>query len=94
MTFPAHTNADPDPTTQIAWPAKKTKRTRTNSLERPSDLAESSGASNAGNANVKKEVVATGRRMSTMDLIKMSISMAGAQVAWTVELGCVSGTHA
>ncbi|THG97610.1 hypothetical protein EW026_g4422 [Hermanssonia centrifuga] len=87
MTFPAHTNADPDPTTQIAWPAKKTKRTRTNSLERPSDLAESSGASNAGNSNVKKEVVATGRRMSTMDLIKMSISMAGAQVAWTVELG-------
>lgn len=30
------------------------------------------------------------RRMSTLDLVNLSISMAGAQIAWTVELGYVA----
>ena len=34
-----------------------------------------------------KEVDSMGKRMSTWDLVKLSISMAGAQIAWTVELG-------
>jgi solute carrier family 45, member 1/2/4 len=29
------------------------------------------------------------RRMTTWDLVNLSISMAGAQIAWTVELGYV-----
>ena len=43
------------------------------------------------NGNGKaKEVGPIEKRMSTWDLIKLSISMAGAQIAWTVELGFVS----
>lgn len=44
-----------------------------------------------GSDNGKAKVVDPSRKhMSTLDLVKLSISMAGAQVAWTVELGCVA----
>ncbi|KAI0089327.1 hypothetical protein BDY19DRAFT_889996 [Irpex rosettiformis] len=97
MTFPTSNDAsDPDPTTQIAWPSRQAKRVRINdSVERArartmppeatnSDDLHRGGANGSGSG---KEVDSLTKRMSTWDLVKLSISMAGAQIAWTVELG-------
>ncbi|KAJ3554771.1 hypothetical protein NM688_g2936 [Phlebia brevispora] len=94
MTFPTNVDADPDPTTQIPWPSRGTTRRRASSLEPVGSIAGSSAivedavvtnGKNGGTAVKEDEVLK--RRMSTMDLVKLSISMGGAQVAWTVELG-------
>ncbi|KAI0081691.1 MFS general substrate transporter [Panus rudis PR-1116 ss-1] len=90
--FPSSADADPDPTTQIAWPSKNgRKHVR---LQSPEDVPtpETSNGNGSSPPKPRKDGSSkTGdlgtRRMSTMDLIKLSISMAGAQVAWTVELG-------
>ncbi|KAH9938239.1 major facilitator superfamily domain-containing protein [Fomitopsis serialis] len=90
MPFPAtNAGADPDPTTQIAWPSRNGKR-----RDPASDQAESAedGQSSTAAAGGKRtrtpERDGDGdRRMSTVDLMKLSVSMAGSQVAWTVELG-------
>lgn len=94
MTFPSNVDVDPDPTTQIPWPARGPKRLRASSLEPSASVAGSSTVNDAAydvtngkGSNVHKDEGKS--RMSTMDLIKLSISMAGAQVAWTVELGYV-----
>ncbi|KAH7887635.1 hypothetical protein F5I97DRAFT_1861745 [Phlebopus sp. FC_14] len=86
-------DADPDPTTQIAWPTAR-HRQRTSSgtqVERSSDP--SCGTANSyqstdGSGKPPHSVAKpTWKRLSTWNLITLSISMAGAQVAWTVELG-------
>lgn len=89
MTF-ANVDIDPDPTTQIAWPASNGKRVRLNEPHvDDSSIGESSTGygSNQASGKPDKDADPTLRRMSTWDLVKLSISMAGAQVAWTVELG-------
>ncbi len=89
MTF-ANIDVDPDPTTQIAWPASNGKRIRvTEPTIDESALGEASNGSNQPGAKNDKDDDSTQRRMSTWDLVKLSISMAGAQIAWTVELGSV-----
>lgn len=101
MAFPSNVDADPDPTTQIPWPARSAARRRASSLEQPRSIAGSSamineeavdvnGTGNGNGKNAAREDGLVRRRMSTMDLVKLSISMAGAQVAWTVELGYVA----
>ena len=91
MTFPANADADPDPTTQIPWPARQ-KRVRIDSVERsrtlPVENATSGDLRSSSNGKTK-DADPLRKRMSTWDLIKLSISMAGAQIAWTVELGYV-----
>ncbi|KAI0347164.1 MFS general substrate transporter [Trametopsis cervina] len=52
----------------------------------PPEATNSAELSAGANGKVK-DINPSGKRMSTMDLIKLSISMAGAQIAWTVELG-------
>jgi solute carrier family 45 protein 1/2/4 len=73
-----------DPTTQVAWPSRPKPSTSTereqDELEAPEDNIEEV---------VKKVVTPAKRRLTTWDLITLSISMAGAQIAWTVELGRV-----
>lgn len=89
MALPPNADADPDPTTQIPWPGKSSKRVRvdtTNAAE-PTTEQSSRSQSIARKDAAKKATDPTKRRMSTMDLFNISISMAGAQVAWTVELG-------
>ena len=96
MTFPSTIDADPDPTTQIPWPARPTQRRRASTINHPGPIAGSSTPNDDQSiTNGKRSTSATKeetaeRRMSTMDLVKLSISMAGAQVAWTVELGYVA----
>ncbi len=94
MTFPANVDADPDPTSQIAWPGRQGGRgrraskhlhdTRSGSGSRPS----MSGANGGGVAKPPAaETAGEKSRMSTLDLFNLSIAMGGSQVAWTVELG-------
>ena len=90
MTFPATSaDADPDPTTQIAWPSRNGKRRgpEPEQVASPED-GQSSTASVSGKRARTPERDGDGdRRMSTLDLMKLSVSMGGSQVAWTVELG-------
>ncbi|KAK7695940.1 hypothetical protein QCA50_000579 [Cerrena zonata] len=88
MAFPTNTDADPDPTTQIPWPSKNGKQVRMQSPAPPTETSSTNGSQPpAPKKPAGKDVDPSRRRMSTMDLINLSISMAGAQVAWTVELG-------
>jgi len=88
MAFPVTTNADPDPTTQIPWPSRSGKRPRPNVSEGQAnqDPANGQRLEHANGKNATDDDPST-RRMSTLDLIKLSIAMAGSQVAWTIELG-------
>lgn len=91
MAFPTNADADPDPTTQIPWPSKNRKQVRMQSPDAPpqADTPSTNGAgqSKPPKKSGGKDADPSRRRMSTLDLINLSISMAGAQVAWTVELG-------
>ncbi|KAI0939227.1 hypothetical protein AcV5_000707 [Taiwanofungus camphoratus] len=93
MTFPTAGNADPDPTTQIPWPSRSGKRAREvipSGQDITDEIVHNGHGSNQG-LNGKKRTSGqdslASRRLSTLDLINLSISMAGSQVAWTVELG-------
>ncbi len=88
---------------QIPWPSGRRSDSQPGSPEvegyrsplsipgTPSDLSEdedgpaSALAKRRGSLNER----ATKKHMSTMDLFALSISMAGAQIIWTMELGCV-----
>ncbi|KAJ7638969.1 major facilitator superfamily domain-containing protein [Roridomyces roridus] len=73
-----------DPTTQVAWPTRpKPLATENNNNE------QHEGSDSETNVHeVARKIASSGkRRMSTWDLVTLSISMAGAQIAWTVELG-------
>jgi solute carrier family 45 protein 1/2/4 len=79
---------DPDPTTQIPWPGA---RKRSDRDVDPQGTAQTNGSSRY-NSSRRPSVISRSemngkRRLSTLDLFNLSISMAGAQVAWTVELG-------
>ena len=98
MTFPANADSDPDPTSQIAWPGRQGKRDSTNGKHQPVSERDRRGSrSSAPNGGPLKPTPAgpteeaegssEKKRMSTLDLIYLSISMGGSQVAWTVELG-------
>ncbi|KZT74302.1 MFS general substrate transporter [Daedalea quercina L-15889] len=92
MTFPAtNADADPDPTTQIPWPSRNGKR-RGPPPEQVGSTEDEQGSTASANGKrtrtPERERDGDGdRRMSTLDLMKLSVSMAGSQVAWTVELG-------
>jgi solute carrier family 45 protein 1/2/4 len=94
MTFPAATaDSDPDPTTQITWPTARPKHT---SLPHEELNADRRGDEDGtGDTQAREGIVKNGEsngqqgtgRLSTWNLFTLSISMAGAQIAWTVELG-------
>jgi solute carrier family 45, member 1/2/4 len=88
MSLPPISGVDPDPTTQIPWPGA---RKRSDREVDPSEATPSSNASSRFNSRhpsvVSRPEPNGKRRLSTLDLYNLSISMAGAQIAWTVELG-------
>ena len=92
MTFPATSaDADPDPTTQIAWPSRNGKRRgpvpeQVAAAEDGQSPTASVGAKRTRTPDRERDGDGD-RRMSTLDLMKLSVSMGGSQVAWTVELG-------
>jgi solute carrier family 45 protein 1/2/4 len=71
---------DPDPTTQIPWPAR-------GQADQPPSVAGGSAGAEGESNDSKSSKTPAGKRLSHWDLITLSISMAGAQIAWTVELG-------
>ncbi|KAI6034373.1 MFS general substrate transporter [Pisolithus microcarpus] len=77
MAIPLSADADPDPTSQIAWPATR-NRQRTSTT-----VSYQSVAGGGKRPHVEPKRV----RFSTWNLFTLSASMAGAQVAWTIELG-------
>jgi len=86
MTLPA---VDPDPTTQIPWPGAR-KRSDPDPGHPPvsEQLANpTNNSSRRPSVGSKADANGKRRRLSTLDLFNLSISMAGAQIAWTVELG-------
>ncbi|KAL9712853.1 hypothetical protein Ac2012v2_004092 [Leucoagaricus gongylophorus] len=81
--IPPASDNDPDPTTQIAWPSRRARE-----VSYPDIGSNGSPESSATPQNSKQDATRPGKRtLSTRDLITLSISMAGAQIAWTVELG-------
>ncbi|RDB22586.1 General alpha-glucoside permease [Hypsizygus marmoreus] len=83
--LPPIADADPDPTTQIPWPTARSGETAETESSAGTFVEETTPRTVAENSGQK--VDPGRRRLSTWDLITLSISMAGAQIAWTVELG-------
>lgn len=80
-------DGDPDPTTQIPWPAAR-GRPDQQSTPNPASTSPGDVPQLPEEDATKKSKSPVGKRLlSTWDLITLSISMAGAQIAWTVELG-------
>lgn len=94
MTFAPIPNADPDPTTQMTWPSSRRSASGSHILKSNYPGGIESPQVERGPlrldptaAGVKTLVNQNPKRLTTKDLIFLSISMAGAQIAWTVELG-------
>lgn len=88
MTLPSISGVDPDPTTQIPWPgARKRSDRELNAPGATTPPLNSRNASWHGSEVSRAEINGKHRRLSTSDLFNLSISMAGAQIAWTIELG-------
>ncbi|KAI0303258.1 MFS general substrate transporter [Russula brevipes] len=90
MTLPHISGADPDPTTQIPWPGARKRSDRdldaaTTAL--PVNSTSHDSPSRRPSVVSRPEMNGKRGRLSTLDLFNLSISMAGAQIAWTVELG-------
>ncbi|KAG6821597.1 hypothetical protein H0H93_000106 [Arthromyces matolae] len=82
-------DSDPDPTTQIAWPSGRPRQTPDSEeqlLVKPGTPKTDDAAVRSAPETTSKKTESK-RRLTTWDLITLSISMAGAQIAWTVELG-------
>jgi solute carrier family 45, member 1/2/4 len=101
----ASSAVDPDPTTQIAWPSGR-KAGGVSSTSVISDLNGSYESESHSEVNPHIEPMKNTRRIShphqddakpqglkpltKWNLFTLSLGMAGAQVAWTVELGYVT----
>ena len=84
-------DADPDPTTQMAWPNARHGNKRASESAGPEVVGFDGEEEGSGerSSSSKRTDGAGKKRMSRMDLFNLSVSMGGAQIAWTVELGCV-----
>lgn len=98
MTFASNPDADPDPTTQMTWPSSRRNASGSHIIKAnyPGGAVESPQAERGPLrldptiSGIKTLVnPSTKRSLTTKDLIFLTISMAGAQIAWTVELGYV-----
>ncbi|KAL0949413.1 hypothetical protein HGRIS_009474 [Hohenbuehelia grisea] len=87
--LPPASDGDPDPTTQIPWPAARS-RTGTHQDDADAQTAPAAVERTLSPEHAKRVPSRSPigkRRLTTWNLITLSISMAGAQIAWTVELG-------
>lgn len=84
--IPNVSDSDPDPTSQIPWPASRPRQAAS------SEASTEVTADELPSDNKKADSLNGKRMLTTWDLVTLSISMAGAQVAWTVELGYVASS--
>lgn len=89
--IPPIADASDDPTSQIPWPAARGVRQPGQTSESSTENSTLAAADGVNASPTKSDTTPGRRRLSTWDLITLSISMAGAQIAWTVELGWVAG---
>ncbi|KAI0269128.1 MFS general substrate transporter [Gloeopeniophorella convolvens] len=89
MALPPSPGADPDPTTQIPWPGARKRSDQDVNTHSAAAPANGNSPYNVPRGSTRPEANGQNgkRRLSTLDLFNLSISMAGAQIAWTVELG-------
>ncbi|KAI5123444.1 hypothetical protein M0805_006149 [Coniferiporia weirii] len=98
MSSPSATVPDLDPTTQMTWPTSSTSRVdRSDGDDLHPTVRHGSPLRTAGKSPQRVDAKNTGgntenleigrARLTAFQLFKLSVSMAGAQVAWTVELG-------
>lgn len=87
--IPNVSDSDPDPTSQIPWPAARPRQAVSSEASTEVTVDEL-GIRTPLSDNKKADSVNGKRWLTTWDLITLSVSMAGAQVAWTVELGYVT----
>ncbi|KAI0003105.1 MFS general substrate transporter [Russula compacta] len=91
MSLSPASGVDPDPTTQIPWPGARKRSDPVRDAPKPATppLTTSSLDNPSRCSSVVSRAEMNGKRshLSTLDLFNLSISMAGAQIAWTVELG-------
>jgi hypothetical protein len=94
MTFSSSFDADPDPTTQVAWPGSRGKRSTRSANASSTTLPETDDPNNTQATDRSRSSQGRGhaekagkKRMTALDLFNLSVSMGGAQIAWTVELG-------
>ncbi|TDL29430.1 MFS general substrate transporter [Rickenella mellea] len=85
MAFPSTAGADPDPTTQIPWPKGGGSRLPPTQT-RENDASEPSRSTVPDNKTLDPNEIGK-RQLTSWNLFCLSVSMAGSQVAWTVELG-------
>ncbi|KAL0564423.1 hypothetical protein V5O48_017623 [Marasmius crinis-equi] len=84
MLPPAEDANSEDPTSQIAWPSRRPRPSATPNEGDGEQVPEQANGARDPNPNASRT---TKRRLSTWNLITLSISMLGAQIVWTVELG-------
>ncbi|SRR6266550_8245901 len=90
--IPNVSDSDPDPTTQIPWPAARPRQAA--SSEASTDVSVEESSVRPPLSDNKKVDSGNGRpKLTTWDLFTLSVSMAGAQIVWTVELGYVTSLH-
>ncbi|VDB98727.1 unnamed protein product [Peniophora sp. CBMAI 1063] len=80
-------SADPDPTTQMAWPNARHGAKRVSESVGDGEGFDGEEAMGERSASSKRTDREGRGRMSWVDLFNLSVSMGGAQIAWTVELG-------
>ena len=85
MTVPTFADADPDPSTQQAWPRKNRNQGDAHSGPGAEGRQAGQGPSHPGKDDHGAEHGIA--HLSQWNLVTLSIAMAGAQIAWTVELG-------
>ncbi|KAJ3716334.1 hypothetical protein DFJ43DRAFT_1006864 [Lentinula guzmanii] len=86
MLPPAADADQEDPTTQLTWPSSRRRESDSSNVLRdeaqtPTAITEQDTTMTGKSKALKK------KRLSFWDLITLSISMLGAQIVWTVELG-------
>ncbi|KAK7060524.1 hypothetical protein VNI00_001290 [Paramarasmius palmivorus] len=86
MLHPAADANSEDPTTQIPWPSRRPRISPRNSDEADTNTVVPEQDTTPGNGKDGSRST-TKRRLTTWNLITLSISMLGAQIVWTVELG-------
>lgn len=87
--IPNVSDSDPDPTTQMPWPAARPRQAV--SSEASADVNVDEPSVRPPLSDNKKVDSSNGRpKLTTWDLFTLSVSMAGAQIVWTVELGYVT----
>ena len=89
--IPNVSDSDPDPTSQIPWPAARPRQAASSEASTEATVDEL-GIRTPVSDSKKADLLNGKRKLTTWDLVTLSISMAGAQVAWTVELGYVTSS--